>query len=178
MNVEYTGRQYEITPLIRKQVETGLGKLTKMLGETFDSKVVLVSEKRRYKAEITVTVRKRPIVGVAEAAEMTVAVGESLWHEDDVAPILERARVRELTDANAWTLQIAENADRSPGLRRDVAHERDRRRVLVVRAVREVDAGHVHAGPQHRFEHGRVVGRRPEGGDDLGSPGHVARLRG
>jgi putative sigma-54 modulation protein len=78
MNVDYTARQYEITPLIRKQVETGLGKLTKMLGESFDSKVILVCEKHRFKAEITVTVRKRPIVGVAEASDMTAAVGEAL----------------------------------------------------------------------------------------------------
>jgi putative sigma-54 modulation protein len=78
MNVDYTARQYEITPLIRKQVESGLGKITKMLGENFDSKVILVCEKHRYKAEITVTVRKRPIVGVAEAADMTAAVGEAL----------------------------------------------------------------------------------------------------
>jgi putative sigma-54 modulation protein len=78
MNVDYTARQYEITPLIRKQVESGLGKITKMLGENFDSKVILVGEKHRYKAEITVTVRKRPIVGVAEAADMTAAVGEAL----------------------------------------------------------------------------------------------------
>ncbi len=29
MNVEYTGRQYEITPIIRKEVETGLNKIRK-----------------------------------------------------------------------------------------------------------------------------------------------------
>ena len=78
MNVEYTGRQYEVTPLIRKQVEHGLGKLTKILGDHFESKVILVCEKRRYKADITVTVSKRPIVGAAEAADMIAAVGEAL----------------------------------------------------------------------------------------------------
>ena len=31
MNVEYTGRQYEITPAIRKEVETGLTKIRKIL---------------------------------------------------------------------------------------------------------------------------------------------------
>ena len=31
MNVEYTGRQYEITPAIRKEVETGLQKSAKFL---------------------------------------------------------------------------------------------------------------------------------------------------
>ena len=29
MNVEYTGRQYEITPTIRKTVENGLTKIRK-----------------------------------------------------------------------------------------------------------------------------------------------------
>ncbi len=78
MNVEYTGRQYEITPLVRKQVEHGLGKLTKILGDSFESKVILVSEKHRCKADITVTVRSHPLVGAAEAGDMTAAVGEAL----------------------------------------------------------------------------------------------------
>ena len=33
MNVEYTGRHYEITPGIRKEVETGLAKIRKILGD-------------------------------------------------------------------------------------------------------------------------------------------------
>ena len=81
MNVEYTGRQYEVTPDIRKQVEHGLKKLTRILGDTFESKVILACEKRRYKAEITVSTRIHPVVGAAESnADMTVAVGEALGH--------------------------------------------------------------------------------------------------
>ncbi len=34
MNVEYTGRHYEITPIIRKSVETGLAKIRKILART------------------------------------------------------------------------------------------------------------------------------------------------
>src|SRR5215467_1900797 len=79
MNVEYTGRQFEITPVTRKQVETGLEKLQKILGNSFDTHVILSVEKRRHIAEITVTVRNHPpIVGLAEAVEMTVAVGDAL----------------------------------------------------------------------------------------------------
>jgi putative sigma-54 modulation protein len=78
MNVEYTGRQYEVTPKVRKQVEHGLAKLTKILGDNFESKVILAVEKHRCKAEITVTVRSSPIVGVAEAGDMIAAVGEAL----------------------------------------------------------------------------------------------------
>ncbi len=81
MNVEYTGRQYEITPDIRKQVEHGLHKLTRILGNNFDSKVILACEKRRFKAEITVSTRIQPVVGAAESnADMTVAIGQALEH--------------------------------------------------------------------------------------------------
>jgi ribosome hibernation promoting factor len=78
MNVEYTGRQYEVTPAVRKQVEHGLGKLEKLFGSTFDSHVILTLEKHRNIAEITINLRNHPIVGMAEATEMTVAVGEAL----------------------------------------------------------------------------------------------------
>ena len=78
MNVEYTGRQYEVTPAVRKQVEHGLGKLEKLFGSTFDSHVILTLEKHRHIAEITVKVRNHPIVGIAESTDMSVAVGEAL----------------------------------------------------------------------------------------------------
>ena len=78
MNVEYTGRQYEITPITRKQVEGGLEKIQKILG-TFETHVILSTEKRRYIAEITITVRNHaPIVGLAESQEMITAIGGAL----------------------------------------------------------------------------------------------------
>jgi len=78
MNVEYTGRQYEVTPAVRKQVEHGLGKLEKLFGSTFDSHVILTLEKHRHIAEITIKVRNHPIVGIPESTDMSVAVGEAL----------------------------------------------------------------------------------------------------
>ncbi len=79
MNVEYTGRQIEVTPSMRKQVEHGLKKLTKLIGENFESKVVLTLEKHRNVADITITSPNRnPIVGLAEAKDMTAAVDEAL----------------------------------------------------------------------------------------------------
>jgi putative sigma-54 modulation protein len=80
MNVEYTGRQYDITPDIRKQVEHGLKKLTRILGDSFESKVILAVQKSRCKAEISVSTRIQPVVGIAESMEMTTAVGEALDH--------------------------------------------------------------------------------------------------
>lgn len=79
MNVEYTGRQFEVTPVTRKQVETGLEKLRKILGSNFDTHAILTIEKHRHIAEITVTVPNLPpLVGLDEAAEMSVAIGNAL----------------------------------------------------------------------------------------------------
>ncbi|HUQ49804.1 MAG TPA: ribosome-associated translation inhibitor RaiA [Terriglobales bacterium] len=78
MNVEFTGRQYEVTLAVRKQVEHGLSKLEKILGKTFDTHVILSTEKKRHIAEITVTIRNNSLVGVAEAADMPKAVGEAI----------------------------------------------------------------------------------------------------
>jgi len=78
VNVEYTGRQYEATPAVRKQIDQGLTKLQKILGFTFKTNVILASEKHRHIAEITITVRTHPIVGIAEAGDMSSAVGAAL----------------------------------------------------------------------------------------------------
>ena len=80
MNVEYTGRQYEVTNAIRKEVETGLTKIRKILGDRFDSKVILAVEKHRHKAEITISPRNGPLVGLAQAKDMSIAVNEALDH--------------------------------------------------------------------------------------------------
>lgn len=80
MNVEYTGRHYEITSLIRKEVETGLAKIRKMLGDKFEAKVTFAVEKHRHKAEIAINLRNGPLVGLAQAKDMSIAVNEALDH--------------------------------------------------------------------------------------------------
>jgi putative sigma-54 modulation protein len=80
MNVEYTGRQYVITTAIRKEVETGLTKIRRILGDKFETKVILAVEKHRHRAEITISPRNGPIVGLAQAKDMSLAVNEALGH--------------------------------------------------------------------------------------------------
>src|SRR5579863_5139615 len=80
MNVEYTGRQYTVTTAIRKEVETGLTKIRKILGDKFETKVILAVEKHRHKAEITISPRNGPLVGLAQAKDMSIAVNEALDH--------------------------------------------------------------------------------------------------
>jgi putative sigma-54 modulation protein len=122
MNVEYTGRQYEVTPAIRKQVEHGLTKLIKIFGENnFKTLVILTSEKYRHIAEITVVVRDKPIVGLAEGAEMLIAVGQALDHIERQAIKYKgrrrarkrnaRKRWREPADAKSQAMQVAVGAN-------------------------------------------------------------------
>ena len=80
MNVDYTARKYELTPTIRKEVETGLNKIRKILGDRFETKVILAVEKRRHKAEITINPPNGPIVGLAQTNDMASAVNEALDH--------------------------------------------------------------------------------------------------
>jgi putative sigma-54 modulation protein len=80
MNVEFTGRKCEITPTLRKSVETGLAKIRKILGDKFDSKVTLAIEKHRHKAEITIRPRNGPLVGVAQAGDMKSAISQAIDH--------------------------------------------------------------------------------------------------
>jgi putative sigma-54 modulation protein len=80
MNVEYTGRHYEVTPANRKEVEAGLTKIRKILHDRFAANVILAVEKRRHKAEITINSRMGPLVGLAQARDMNLAIGEALEH--------------------------------------------------------------------------------------------------
>jgi len=80
MNVEYTARKYKITPTIRKEVETGLDKIRKILGDRFESKVILAVEKRQHKAEITINPPNGPIVGMAQTDDMMSAINQALDH--------------------------------------------------------------------------------------------------
>jgi putative sigma-54 modulation protein len=80
MNVEYTGRHCEVTPAIRKEVETRLTKLRKILRDRFDTKVILAVEKHRHKAEITISPRNGPLVGLAQAGDMNSALNEAFDH--------------------------------------------------------------------------------------------------
>ncbi len=80
MNVEYTARKYKITPIIRKEVETGLNKIRRILGDRFETKVILTVEKRRHKVEITIDPPHGPIVGLAQTDDMVSAINEALDH--------------------------------------------------------------------------------------------------
>jgi putative sigma-54 modulation protein len=80
MNVEYTGRHYEVTAADRKEVESGLSKIRKILHGNFESKVILAVEKHRHRAEITISSRVGPLVALSQAKDMRAAIGQALEH--------------------------------------------------------------------------------------------------
>src|SRR6266498_1245261 len=103
MNVEYTGRHYEVTPANRKDVETGLGKIRKLLRDKFETKVVLAVEKHRHKAEITINSRVGRLVGLPKAKEMAVALGEPLEHpEKQALPNKNRIITKKRRNQTKW----------------------------------------------------------------------------
>jgi putative sigma-54 modulation protein len=103
MNVEYTGRQFEITPTIRKEVEIGLTKIKKILGDKFETKVILAVEKHRHKAEITISPRNGPIVGLAQANDMNAAINGALEHlEKQAVKYKTRWRTKKRQPRKGW----------------------------------------------------------------------------
>jgi putative sigma-54 modulation protein len=120
MNVEYTGRQFEVTPAIRKEVETGLTKIRKILGDKFEAHVILAVEKHRHKAEITISPRNGPLVGLAQAKDMTIAVSEALDHLEKQAVKYKkrwqskRLSARKSEESKKWNGHSAEPLDAEP----------------------------------------------------------------
>ena len=103
MNVEFTGRKCEITPTLRKSVETGLTKIRKILGDKFDSKVILAIEKHRHKAEITISPRNGPLVGMAQAGDMKSAINQAIDHlEKQAVKYKTRWRSKKRHDLKKW----------------------------------------------------------------------------
>ena len=117
MNVEYTGRQFEITPAIRKQIEHGLSKIRKLLGDNFETHVILVVEKHRHKAEITITIRYHPIVGAADASDMVSSVSLALDRIDRQAVKYKaRWRTRKRAARKRWRATGTREAQRAQRL--------------------------------------------------------------
>jgi putative sigma-54 modulation protein len=103
MNVEYTGRQYEITAKIRKEIEIRLSKIKKLLGDKFETKVILSVEKHRHKAEITITPPNGPIVGLAQASDMPAALNAALGHlEKQALKYKDRWRTKKRQPRKGW----------------------------------------------------------------------------
>jgi len=78
MKVEYTGRQIEITPAIRKFTDDHLKKIRKILGEMIEVHVILTVAKYRHTAEINLKSRTFKINGIEETHDMYGSINSVL----------------------------------------------------------------------------------------------------
>jgi putative sigma-54 modulation protein len=78
MQVEYTGRQVDITPAIKEFTENHLRKIRKILGEAIDVHVVLTVEKYRHIAEINLKSRSFIFNGLEETHDMYTSINAVL----------------------------------------------------------------------------------------------------
>ena len=70
MQIDYTGRQMDISPAIKAYAEEHLAKLKRFVGDPIKAHVILTVEKHRHIAEITVKVRTLSFVGIHETTDM------------------------------------------------------------------------------------------------------------
>lgn len=78
MQAEYTGRQLNITPALRRMGDEGIERIAKLLPRVVGAHIVLASEKYRKTADVAVKMRAGKIVGFAESNNMESALREAL----------------------------------------------------------------------------------------------------
>ncbi len=74
MQVEYTGRQIDITPAIKKFTESHLKKIRKILGEAIEVHVIFTVEKYRHIAEINLKSKSFKIHAIEETSDLYASI--------------------------------------------------------------------------------------------------------
>ncbi|HTS68741.1 MAG TPA: ribosome-associated translation inhibitor RaiA [Terriglobia bacterium] len=78
MSIEYTGRQVEISPDLRRYTQDRLRRIIRLLGDQFDLHVILAAEKHRRTAELTLKFHDRTVVGVAETGDTRTSINGAI----------------------------------------------------------------------------------------------------
>jgi putative sigma-54 modulation protein len=136
MGVECTGRNVEVTPLLRALAEERTQRLERHLGGPARVRVVLSHEKHRFEAEVIATHRRRRWTAQEETGDARAAVTQAFEKIDAQAmKDSEKRRARKHRGAGAIALPEAEGGDReTPSPRRRSPQRR------IVRAGRRVAA--------------------------------------
>lgn len=78
MTIEYTGRRTTVTPKLRTQAHAGLIRIEKVTNRCTSAHVILIEDKYRKIAEVTVLCRGESIVARCEHTEMECALHDAL----------------------------------------------------------------------------------------------------
>lgn len=74
MHIDFTGRQVEVSPDLRRYTQERLRKIDRLLGEQFGVHVILTAEKHRRIAEFTLKFRHYTVVGVEETGDIRLSI--------------------------------------------------------------------------------------------------------
>ncbi|HXM76367.1 MAG TPA: ribosome-associated translation inhibitor RaiA [Thermoanaerobaculia bacterium] len=135
MGVQCTGRNVEVTPLLRALAEERTQRLERHLGGPARVRVVLSHEKHRFEAEVIATHRRRRWTAQEETGDARAAVTLAFEKIDAQAmKDSEKRRARKHRGAGAIALPEGEGGGETPAPRR----ARPQRRI--VRAGRRIAA--------------------------------------
>jgi putative sigma-54 modulation protein len=109
MRIDFTGRQMEVSPDLRRYTEERLRKLSRVLRDRFGIHVILTAEKHRRIAEITLKLREHTLVGVEVTGDARSSINGALDKLERQAVRLvarRRTRKRRPKPASAVLLNI------------------------------------------------------------------------
>src|SRR5579863_2635120 len=95
MQIDFTGRQIEITPDLRQYTEERLNKVSRLLRDQGSLHVILTAERHLRIAEITLNIRDHSLVGIDETADPRLSISGAFEKlERQVLKLMERRRAR------------------------------------------------------------------------------------
>jgi putative sigma-54 modulation protein len=93
MEIEFTGRQIEVTPDLRKYTEERLTKVVRLLRDRCALHVILTAERHLRIAEITLKFRDHSLVGIANTSDPRSSINGALDKlERQVVRLIEKRR--------------------------------------------------------------------------------------
>ena len=107
MNVEFTGRQMEITNDLRQYTQERLRKITRLLGDAYEMHVIMTADKHRRVAEVTLKFRGHTFVGVEESGDPRISLNGAMDKlERQALRLMERKRTRKRRPKPATTVVL------------------------------------------------------------------------
>ena len=95
MQIDFTGRQIEITSDLRQYTEERLNKIARLLRDHGSLHVILTAERHLRVAEITLNFRDHSLVGIDQTADPRLSISGAFDKlERQVLKLLERRRTR------------------------------------------------------------------------------------
>ena len=95
MEIDYTGRQMEVSADLRQYTEGRLRKLPRLLRDRYSAHVILTAERHRRIVEVTLKFRDHTLVGVGKTPDARSSINTALNKlERQAVRLLERRRTR------------------------------------------------------------------------------------